>query len=131
LEDKQILVERSQRLETLIELSKGNRLKRLAYATELASKFSRDWKEAVEILRLWLDWWHDLILIKGGAEQFIINVDHQVELQKLARIYRFGEMKQFISHIQEAMKQLEQNANPRLVFEVLLLNMPSLQRYLT
>jgi DNA polymerase-3 subunit delta' len=124
LEDKQILAERSQRLEAHISLCQANRLKRLAYADELASLFSQNWEKIIEILRLWLDWWHDLVLIKSGVEKFIINIDHQTELQKLARIYQLAEMKQFIIRIQEATKQLEQNANPRLVFEVLLLNMP-------
>jgi len=73
---------------------------------------------------LWLDWWHDLLLIKIGCVEAITNVDVLAVLEQRVKDYSLAEIKSFISAIQSTGKQLKQNANPQLVFEVLMLSIP-------
>jgi DNA polymerase-3 subunit delta' len=75
-------------------------------------------------LALWLDWWRDLLLIKVACNQAITNVDLEATLIDRARGYQLAQIKAFINSIQAAKEQLRQNANPRLVLEVLMLDMP-------
>jgi DNA polymerase-3 subunit delta' len=76
------------------------------------------------VLDLWLDWWRDLLLVKLGATDTITNVDHEAELADMERGYSLVQIRAFINSIQAAGEQLRQNANPRLVLEVLMLGIP-------
>jgi DNA polymerase-3 subunit delta' len=81
-----------------------------------------------EVLDLWLDWWRDLLLVKIGCGDIITNVDRLDKLVEIAEDYRLAQIKAFINSIQAAGEQLRQNANPRLVLEVLMLDMPGKER---
>ncbi|GAH71274.1 unnamed protein product, partial [marine sediment metagenome] len=52
------------------------------------------------------------------------NVDLEARLVEMARGYSLAQIKAFIRSIQAAGEQLRQNANPRLVLEVLMLSIP-------
>ena len=54
----------------------------------------------------------------------ITNIDISTTIVDWAGDYSLAQIKDFISNIQAAGEQLKQNANPRLVLEVLMLNMP-------
>ena len=123
-QDEQILMERSQQLTRLIELDQASREQRFSYAAELATQFSKNREEVEEVLSLWLNWWRDLLLVKGGGSQFISNLDYQSTLFRYAQAYSLRQIRDFIYAIEAAAKQLDQNANPRLVLEVLMLNIP-------
>ncbi len=126
LQDGQILEQRSQKLATLIEVTKMRRGKRLAYAAKLATEFSKNREGIEEILSLWIDWWRDLLLIKAGSISSIHNLDYEEELSHQARDYSLSHISSFIRRIQLATEELfSQNANPHLALEVLMLNMPS------
>ena len=77
-----------------------------------------------QILDLWLDYWRDLMLIKAGCKDSIINIDFEDTLAKMAGDYSLAQIKSFINSLQAAKEQLRQNANPQLVLEVLMLNIP-------
>jgi DNA polymerase-3 subunit delta' len=96
---------------------------RFAYAAQLASQFSRDRRAVQEILDLWLDYWRDLLLIKIGCEDAVTNADMLAVLEERAGGYSLAHIRSFIGGIQSAEEQLRQNANPRLVLEVLMLNL--------
>jgi DNA polymerase-3 subunit delta' len=64
-------------------------------------------------------------LTKERCIQFITNIDRETVLQSYAERYSLTGIRGFIEAIREAVVQLEQNANPRLVLEVLMLNIPS------
>jgi DNA polymerase-3 subunit delta' len=76
------------------------------------------------VLALWLNWWRDLLLVKGGDSEHITNIDHESMLLNQARSYNLRQIKDFILCLQAAAEQLELNANPRLVLEVLMLSIP-------
>ena len=116
--------ERSQRLETLIDLTCADRKQRLTYAANLATQFSKASEEVEEILALWVKWWHDLLLLKNGDDKFITNVDKKSALSQQVKNYSLRQIVNFIRCLQATSEQLGQNANPRLALEVLMLNMP-------
>ena len=123
--DDNWLKERSERMEQMLGvIDTAGYEGRLEYAVWLASQFNKNRAPVEEILDLWLDWWHDLLLVKIGCVEAITNVDVSVVLEQRAKDYSLAEIKSFISAIQSIGKQLKQNANPQLVFEVLMLDIP-------
>ena len=123
--DDNWLKERSERMEQMLGVIDAAGYEgRLEYAAWLASQFNKNRAPVEEILDLWLDWWHDLLLVKIGCVEAITNVDVSVVLEQRAKDYSLAEIKSFISAIQSIGKQLKQNANPQLVFEVLMLGIP-------
>jgi DNA polymerase-3 subunit delta' len=123
--DESLLQERSLRLNELQELAAASLDRRFDFAARLAAQFSRNRDSVEGVLRLWLDWWRDLLLVKEGCAELITNVDQEATLDQYSEDYSLADISQFIEAIRAALKQLEQNANPRLVLEVLMLSIPN------
>lgn len=123
LSDARPLEERAQKLERLISLHDASIEQRFAYAAQLATQFAKNRDSVREELELWRGWCRDLLLIKGGGANLVANIDKQELLHRQARRYSLTQIKSFIKAIGAALQQLEQNANPRLVLEVLMLDM--------
>jgi len=79
-------------------------------------------------LQLWLTWWRDLLLVKGNCLEFITNNSQEGVLGQHAAQCSTSAIGGAIRSIQETMQQLEQNANPRLALEVLMLNIPYVEK---
>ena len=124
LQDEKLLSRRGESLTALARLAQVGREERFAFAAQLATLFSRDRGAVQQLLSLWLGWWRDLMLVRGGCDSFITNVDREEMLHSEAKSYSLNQIKGFMRSLQQAMEQLEQNANPRLVLEVLMLDIP-------
>jgi DNA polymerase-3 subunit delta' len=125
LRDEGLVAEQAQKLEKLISLSDADIEERFASAAVLAAEFRKDRESVQDELELWRSWWRDLLLVKEGCANLITNIDHEAMLKRQARRYSLSQSKGFIKAIGAALQQLEQNANPRLVLEVLMLDIPS------
>ena len=99
-------------------------MERFAYASRLSSQFAKNRGAVRDVLSLWVEWWRDLLLIKGGCNDFITNIDRESTLYGEAESYHLTGIKGFIRSLQQTMEALGQNANPRLVLEVLMLDIP-------
>ncbi len=119
-----LLEQRSQQLNSLVAAVGADYEERFSYATRLAAQFGHSREVVWEILALWLDFWRDLMLIKLGLGEAISNIDLEAELVAEAKDFTLDEIRDFINAILEAEQGLKQNANARLVFEVLMLSMP-------
>ena len=126
--DDSILSERASRLNTLQQLAVEGRASRFAYASNLANQFIKDRTGVLEILDLWSHWWRDLMLMKVGCNQFVTNSDQMDTLSRSVADYRLSDINGFIQSLLDAVKALDQNSNPRLVLEVLMLNIPRTMR---
>jgi DNA polymerase-3 subunit delta' len=122
--DESLVQERSQKLDELVSLNDASLEQRFAFAARLAAQFNKSRDSVEEMLELWLGWWRDVILTKEGCLQFITNIDKEAVLRNHAVCYSVSGIRAFIEAIREARGQLEQNANPRLALEVLMLSIP-------
>jgi len=126
--DDGLLQQRAERIDRLLDIINADYEERFAYATQLATQFNQSRGAVQEILGLWLDYWRDLMLVKAGCNADITNADIEATLIKMAEDYSLAQIKAVINGIQAAEEQLKQNANPRLVLEVLMLGIPRKER---
>jgi DNA polymerase-3 subunit delta' len=122
--DDSLLQQRAENIDKMLDAVNADYEARFSYAAQLAAEFSRNRELVLGILSLWLDWWRDLLLVKVDLRETITNVDKLAELIDGADRYSLSQIRAFINSLQAAREQLRQNANPRLVLEVLMLNMP-------
>ena len=124
IHNEEALANRSAHLDSLISLSRGDISERFAFAARLATQFGKDRASVGKRLELWLTWWRDLLLMKNGCVEFIANTDRREALQEAAAQYPLSAIGGMLKSIRETIQQLEQNANPQLALEVLMLNIP-------
>jgi DNA polymerase-3 subunit delta' len=120
--DDKILEERSESLASLISVGDADIIERFEFANKMATLFGKNRALVRDRLELWLTWWRDLLLMKNGCVEFVTNADRQDILEQQAGKYSLNSIRGIIKSIQETLQQLEQNANPRLALEVLVLN---------
>ena len=119
-----LLQQRRERLDRLHDIIDSDCEERFTYANQLATQFNQSRGLVLEVLDLWQEWWRDLLLAKVGLNEVITNIDISSTIVERSRYYSLAQIKNFINSIQAAGEQLRQNANPRLVLEVLVLDMP-------
>lgn len=120
-QDHGVLEKREETLRQLLALFKMGRVDRLDYAQRL----SRQPRLIQTTLELWLSWWRDLLLLKGGSAKMICNVDLRDSLEEHVKRHDIKEIFGFIKAIRDTARQLEANVNARLALEVLMLDVPS------
>jgi DNA polymerase-3 subunit delta' len=118
--DDAVLKHREDALRELAALPKMGRLDRLDYAQQLVRKPGL----VQETLELLLSWWRDLLLIKGGSLETIVNRDNAASLEAGARGHALGDIARFLKAIRRAQSELDLNVDPRLALEVLMLDLP-------
>jgi DNA polymerase-3 subunit delta' len=119
-QDDSVLQQRASTLQELAALPRRNRLDRLDYAQRLSHLPDG----TQDILDLWLSWWRDLLLIRGGSPEIIGNVDFSASLEQEAHRYDLWDIATFLEAIRRTQRQLKMNTDARLTLEVLLLDLP-------
>ncbi|MCB8981707.1 MAG: DNA polymerase III subunit delta' [Ardenticatenaceae bacterium] len=123
-QDASILQERSEHLAQLHQALEGRRVERF----NLADKLSRKPETLPDLLKTWLSWWRDLTLLSQRRGQpislMLTNVDEVLRMEPLAAAWGEAQITQSLNQTNEALWQLERNANTRLVLENLLLVYP-------
>jgi len=128
LANDDILEQRSQRIDSLVSLLTSSLDQRFTYAQELTGQFNQNRRAGAEIMEIWLDWWRDLMLIKGDCQEAIINVDYKTVLEEQARGLNLSEIKEFLNSLCLLQDAISKNVNPRLASEWLMLNLPRKNR---
>lgn len=118
--DDSYLAQRNQRLTEMFSLLTAGWEERFNYTAKLGNER----KSAEEIIKFWLAWWHDVMLTKCDCKHAITNVDHIPILEKWAQVLGLSEIRNFINCLHTSLNQIAMNANLRLVFEILMLDMP-------
>jgi DNA polymerase-3 subunit delta' len=120
LEDPSALAFRAERLADLQSMLSGTRARRFSYAEKLAGD-----KEGLRsTLLLWLSFWRDVLLSVGGAATQPANIDRVQEINALAKRLPLAEARRVVSDLEQAVRRLDANVNPRLLAEILLLDWP-------
>jgi DNA polymerase-3 subunit delta' len=97
---------------------------RFSYAAALATQFGKERADVFEVLDIWLDLWRDVLLSKTGLHEEVINIDIKNSLMQLAAEENLSAIRSSIKSVLDAKEQLKQNANPRLVLEVMMMDIP-------
>jgi len=97
---------------------------RLATAEAMAADFRRDREAVLALLAEWQGWWRDVLLIGSGAETGVANLDMLSELREDARRCSRSAVAGFVRALGAARRHLEENVQPRLALEALLLDVP-------
>lgn len=122
--DASLLQQRTERLNKLIEIAHSDYVGRFEAANQLALQFFKKRQTVYDVLDCWLGWWRDMLLIGTDCRDAIINIDFLPTLVDIAQHYSLAQTKEVISAVQAARDRLKLNANPWLVFEVLMLTIP-------
>ena len=122
--DEEILAQRKEQLETLVHTARTDRIDRFSYSAEISGRFSKNRADVHNLLSLWISWWRDLLLIKSGCRDIITNIDFRETLYREEAYYDIIDIRNFIRSLVQAGTLLKNNANPRLVLDVLILDMP-------
>ncbi|NET73024.1 MAG: DNA polymerase III subunit delta' [Sphaerospermopsis sp. SIO1G2] len=109
-------------LTELSDILAENRVGRFAIAEKLAKKP----EELHGRLQAWSGWWRDLTMIAWGQlpQKHIINLSHRAQLAELAEKWTQEKLLTSLKQTDQAMWQLNRNANVRLVLECLFLQYP-------
>lgn len=122
--DPKVLGERQHALDTLLELIDGGLEQRFKQSQEVATQFSRNRAAGRETLGLWLGWWRDLMLIKEGAPELVVNLDARDGLEERKDRFSKEQVTEVVRELVATLERLEQNASPRLALDVLMLAIP-------
>ncbi len=82
----------------------------------------------LDLLARWERWWRDLLLVHQGCTQGITFVMEREAYLRCAPSLSLAGLRRAIETLQRSIRQLEQNALPRLVLDVLVLELPLLPR---
>lgn len=122
--------EQQRRLARLWKMGGASRVERMALAQELSQQFAKDIEEregVQELLESWSGWWRDVLLIKEGCHDLVVNVDQLPRLREYAGQVPAGQASHALNSIRATQSYLDQNVNPRLALEVLILGFPTIK----
>jgi DNA polymerase-3 subunit delta' len=120
IKDEPLLEKREEQLDDLQRLIAASRVQKFAYADKLA----RDKDSMRHTILIWLSYWRDVMLRAAQAETPLVNVDRNVEIEALAGRMNLSSARSVVSGLENALEKIERNVNPRLLAEVLLLDLP-------
>jgi len=99
---------------------------RFAYAEELTVRKTATREKLQAAIRVWISFWRDVLLINGGSGAPITHTDYRVALDRLAAEIPSTDIHAQLSRLEDALDQLDKNANVRLLAEVLVMDLPHL-----
>lgn len=120
-EHPEVREERARHLQQLTTLTRATRDERLRAAGTLAT----DGETARRVLELWILWWRDVTLAACGATHLTNSGTAGDEAMRQGRALGQERAQTFLRALLAAQAALDQNANPRLTFDVLMLDLPT------
>ncbi len=123
VEDEELLTQRKAQLDLLTKLPSAGRVQHF----DLAQRVSGDSEKVQSLLELWLLWWRDMVLAANNCLDLTVNVDMRPLLKAQAANVGTAEAERMIRAILHTMEAIEQNVNPRVALEVLMLDVPAIK----
>ena len=114
--------ERARQLDQITSLTRATRDERLRLAGTLAT----DGDTARRVLEVWILWWRDVTLSACGATHLTSSGTARDEAERQGHVLGQERAQAFLRALLAAQTALDQNANPRLTFDVLMLDLPHL-----
>jgi DNA polymerase-3 subunit delta' len=128
---KELYQDRRERLNEGMELLQNDLIGRFAYAERTArrnEKMNHTRDELRLTLHAWSGLWRDIYLAGSGADAYQINIDFKDEIARAAETMKPAEALGCLKELTSALWKLENNANLRLLLEVVLLGWPVLEK---
>jgi DNA polymerase III subunit delta' len=122
VEDESLLDKREERLNDLLRLLSASRVEKFKYAEGL----SKDKDSLRQAITFWLPYWRDVMLRTAQAETPLVNLDRNVEIEDIAGRLDLSSARRVVGDLENALEQMDRNVNPRLLTEVLLLDLPKM-----
>jgi DNA polymerase-3 subunit delta' len=122
IESDSLLEKREERLNDLLTLLPASRVEKFKYADQL----SKEKDSMRQTILFWLSYWRDVMLRTAQAEAPLVNVDRNVEIEELAGRLDLSAARSVVGKLENALEKMERNVNPRLLAEVLLLDLPKI-----
>jgi DNA polymerase III subunit delta' len=123
-DDPDLASARAEHLTKLIACTYAERDERLV----AAARFGADAETARAAIELWMLWWRDVALAAHGAAHLLSDGAARDEAATQGRAIGPERAERFLRALIEAQAALDQNANPRLTLDVLMLDLPHLAR---
>lgn len=120
--DGDFLEQREHWLDEHVRLLQAGVIERFHFAEHAA----RDRSTLRELLTVWLSYWRDALLVAAGATVPLTNIDREAEIRRLAARLEVADVQSLVTSIEDKLEAVNGNANPRLVLENLLLELPRL-----
>lgn len=124
MKDDKELERRAQEIESFLEVPFLTYGQRFAVAADWAKRFDQSREEGKALLERWLVVWRDLLMIKAGCPDNLVNVDYREEMERQAALFGANEISHAASCVRETIGNISVNANPRLALDYLILNIP-------
>ena len=125
-ENPDALTDRREHLETFLELLSAPRQGRFKLAERLAKSYDSARANAGEVVPLWLSFWRDVFVRSSGADLPLVNLDLEPQVDQVAVMVSPKTARALVIAHEEALEQLDANANVRLLLEALMLRWPYL-----
>jgi DNA polymerase-3 subunit delta' len=123
-DDPDLASARAEQLNKLIACTYAGRDERLV----AAARFGADADAARSAIEIWMLWWRDVVLAAHGATHLLSDGGARDEAAAQGRALGPERVERFLRALIEAQSALDQNANPRLTLDVLMLDLPHLSR---
>ena len=128
---KGLYQDRRQRLTEGLELLQCNVISRFAFAERTArrnEKMNQTRDELRLTLQAWGGLWRDIYLSGSGSDSYIMNIDLLNEISGAARVIAAPDALACLKETTASLWKLENNANLRLLLEVVLMGWPKLEK---
>jgi DNA polymerase-3 subunit delta' len=120
LEDESVLEFREEKLNQLWKLLSGTRVEKFKFAESLY----KDRDALRQTLLVWGSFWRDVMLACANASAEPANVDRLAQIEKLSERLSLSAARRVVESIEASLERLDGYVNPRLLLEVLLLDLP-------
>ena len=107
----------------------GNLDQRFKHAEEMASTYTQNRHKSLQQLSMGIAWWRDILMLKESIEGSVCNFPIIASLRQHSTHIERSDIVATIKAFQNTIQYLESHVNPRLAFEVLVLNIPALQKF--
>ncbi len=128
LADEALLKERAGRIETAIQLVFMTYSARFDVSRGLDALYRRDPRSVIDTLEQWTTWWRDLLLVKTGCAESVVNIDYVHDMNEQAQRLSLEQIRDYIGKLNEARRDLDLNLIARLVFDSLVYTMPRIAK---
>ena len=98
---------------------------RFIYSDHLVSTYTANRSLAIREIRLCLDWWRDILLIKEDIKELAVHFRSFQIQNYMATHLTSSQIIEAIKCIQNSLLYLDQNGSPRLVMDNMMLSIPN------